>query len=156
MLARRHLLQVAGWAYAGRWGGCRIVAYTVSRFCVGQGAADGCEWRFVRWRAGLPRACLPLPCWALHAAGGVSGSLPPDPRAHIPSLPADWRAYVQLWPDNADKCKVRALGVVGGGAAAKRAACTGPPAASCIWLPTCPHTRPTSLRRPLLPRRRSA
>lgn len=64
-------LQILDWAYRGRWGGCDIVAYTVARFCVGQGAAEGSEWalapasqpcmraRLASLPASAPPACPP-------------------------------------------------------------------------------------------------
>ncbi|KAI3426281.1 hypothetical protein D9Q98_008654 [Chlorella vulgaris] len=36
---------IAEWAYRGRWGGCKVTAFTTARVCVGQGNAAG------RWRA---------------------------------------------------------------------------------------------------------
>ncbi|KAL4857709.1 hypothetical protein ACK3TF_002135 [Chlorella vulgaris] len=36
---------IADWAYGGKWGGCKVTAFTTARVCVGQGNAAG------RWRA---------------------------------------------------------------------------------------------------------
>jgi hypothetical protein len=53
------LVQIADWAYGGKWGGCKVTAFTTARVCVGQGNAAG--------RKRLPcHACPPACLLRLH------------------------------------------------------------------------------------------